>query len=65
MGDPTKPTKLIGLVEACSRRGISRRSYWRDRRLLPPPIPGARLLFSEPEVEQQILNLLRKRDILA
>ena len=62
MGEPTNPTKLIDLAEACLRRGISRRSYWRDPCLLPPPIPGHKLLFSEVEVEQQIQNLLRERD---
>lgn len=57
-----RPRRLISLREACSRRGISVRSYWRDTTLLPAPIKGkGKHLFLEEEVDGLIERLLRAR----
>lgn len=56
------PRKLIPLQEACSRRGISVRSYWRDTSLLPLPVKGrGKHLFLEEEVDAHIDALLDAR----
>ena len=64
-----RPRKLISLSEACSRRGISTRSYWRDTSKLPRPIKSkengkgkGKLLFLEEEVDAFIDALLDERD---
>ena len=56
--------KLISLQDACDRRGISVRTYWRDPALLPAPIKGkgkGKLLFLEEEVDDHIDGLLSSR----
>ena len=59
--------RLIRFREACRRRGISKRSYYDDRSLLPKPIrltpgdPRSPLLFAEHEVEAMIADLLDRR----
>lgn len=56
------PRRLISLRDACLRRGISVRSYWRDTSQLPPPVRGrGKHLFLEQEVEQLIDELLAAR----
>ena len=57
-----RPRRLISLREACLRRGISVRSYWRDTSLLPRPIKGkGKHLFLEEEVDILISRLLMSR----
>jgi predicted DNA-binding transcriptional regulator AlpA len=57
-----RPRRLISLQEACARRGISVRSYWRDTSQLPPPIKGrGKHLFLEEEVDNLIDQLLASR----
>lgn len=57
-----RPRKLISLQDACNRRGISVRTYWRDPSLLPPPIKGrGKRLFLEEEVDDLIDSLLAAR----
>lgn len=58
----TRPRRLISLREACSRRGISVRSYWRDTSQLPVPVKGkGKHLFLDEEVERLIDALLAAR----
>lgn len=60
-----KPRRLISLREACARRGISVRSYWRDISQLPMPIRGkGKHLFLEQEVDELIGELLDERGSL-
>lgn len=64
LGDQSlpRPRRLISLREACARRGISVRSYWRDTTLLPMPIKGkGKHLFLEQEVDTLIERLLMTR----
>ena len=57
-----RPRRLISLQDACKRRGISVRTYWRDPSLLPPPIKGkGKRLFLEEEVDNLIDALLDAR----
>jgi len=57
-----RPRRLISLQEACTRRGISVRSYWRDTSLLPSPVKGkGKNLFLEEEVDDLIDGLLAAR----
>lgn len=57
-----KPLRLISLREACLRRGISVRSYWRDTSQLPLPVKGkGKHLFLEQEVDALIDRLLSAR----
>lgn len=57
-----RPRRLISLQEACLRRGISVRTYWRDTSQLPRPVKGrGKHLFLEEEVEQVIDGLLAAR----
>jgi len=57
-----KPRKLISLQEACAKRGISVRSYWRDTKQLPKAIKGkGKQLFLEEEVDDLIDALLDAR----
>ncbi len=58
----SRPHRLISLQEACMRRGISVRSYWRDTSQLPAPIRGkGKHLFLEEEVDDLIDGLLAQR----
>lgn len=57
-----RPRRLISLQEACARRGISVRSYWRDTSRLPMPVKGrGKHLFLEEEVDNLIDALLASR----
>lgn len=57
-----RPRRLISLREACEKRGISVRTYWRNTLLLPRPIKGkGKHLFLEEEVDQLIDDLLACR----
>lgn len=57
-----RPRRLISLREACEKRGISVRTYWRDTTQLPRPIKGdGKHLFLEEEVDQLIDDLLARR----
>lgn len=57
-----RPHRLISLQEACLRRGISVRSYWRDTSQLPQPVRGkGKHLFLEEEVDALIDGLLAAR----
>ena len=59
-----RPRRLISLLEACVRRGISVRSYWRDTTQLPPPVKGrGKHLFLEEEVDDLIDTLLDARSV--
>ena len=59
-----RPRRLIPLQEACVRRGISVRSYWRDTTQLPPPVKGrGKHLFLEQEVDDLIDTLLDARSV--
>lgn len=58
-----RPRRLISLQEACKRRGISARSYWRDTSQLPSPVRGkGKHLFLEEEVDDLIDGLLATRN---
>jgi predicted DNA-binding transcriptional regulator AlpA len=58
----SRPRRLISLQEACMRRGISVRSYWRDTAQLPSPVRGkGKHLFLEEEVDNLIDGLLAAR----
>ncbi len=53
--------RLIGLPAACNRRGISKRSFYRDNSLLPAPIQREpKLLFLEHEIDEMIDQLAAK-----
>ena len=57
-----RPRRLISLQKACTMRGISVRSYWRDTTQLPPPVKGkGKHLFLEEEVDDLIDGLLAAR----
>lgn len=57
-----RPRRLISLQEACARRGISVRTYWRDTTQLPMPVKGrGKHLFLEEEVDELIDGLLAER----
>jgi hypothetical protein len=61
-GRELRPLRLISLREACLRRGISVRSYWRDTSQLPLPVKGkGKHLFLEQEVDILIDRLLSDR----
>jgi predicted DNA-binding transcriptional regulator AlpA len=57
-----RPRRLQPLKAACARLGVSPRTYYRDRSLLPTPIKlGNKLMFAEHEIDALIESLLAAR----
>ena len=58
-----RPRRLQPLKVACDRIGISPRTYYRKRNLLPIPIKlGNKLMFAEHEIDALIDSLLAARN---